>query len=149
MGHDGRYGRVTTERKGIPDDEPVFVIRAQDALACPLISAYFELCAGHGASAAHQRAVEEAYTRFADWQEAHAGQVRLPEDVQVEWAARKTGVRRPAPEEEAVASFSLAEVADAALNRAEHLAHVVNDVQSSDLVNALRRRWAELAGEAL
>jgi hypothetical protein len=74
---------------------------------------------------------------------------RLLEDVQAEWVARKTGVRRPAPEEEAVASFSLAEVADAALNRAEHLAHVVNDVQSSDLVNALRRRWAELAGEAL
>jgi len=79
MGYDGKYGRVTTERKEIPDDEPVIVIRAQDALACPLVSAYFELCVRRGAGEEHRRAVEQAYTRFADWQEAHAGQVRLPD----------------------------------------------------------------------
>lgn len=85
MGYDGKYGRVTTERKDIPDDEPVIVIRAQDALACPLISAYFDLCERNEAGAGHRSAVEQTYTRFADWQEAHAGQVKTPDTLPGEY----------------------------------------------------------------
>lgn len=74
---------------------------------------------------------------------------RLLEDVQAELAVRMAREYRSAlPEEEAVAGFSLEDITDAALNRAEHLAHVVSDCQSTDLVNALRRRAEIAAGEA-
>jgi hypothetical protein len=79
MGYDGKYGQVSTERKEIPEDEPVIVIRAQDALACPLITAYFDLCARRGVGPEHQAAVEQTYTVFADWQEAHPDLVKVPD----------------------------------------------------------------------
>lgn len=54
--------------------------------------------------------------------------------------------RHAVPEDEAVAGFSLQDIAGAALDRAEHVAHVVNDIQTWDLVNALRRRLEEVQG---
>lgn len=87
MGYDGKYGRVTVERGTIGEDEPVIVFRAQDALACPLISAYYKLCEGR-ARIEHLAAIEQAYSRFADWQEAHPDQVKVPDTRpgQYEWA---------------------------------------------------------------
>lgn len=41
MAIDNKYGRI--EIPGIPDDEPVFVLRAQDALAVPTICHYSSL----------------------------------------------------------------------------------------------------------
>lgn len=79
MGYSRKHGRVTTERKQVPDDEPVFVIRAADALACPLLSAYYNLCTKNGAAVDHAVSVEAEYTRFADWQEAHPERVKLPD----------------------------------------------------------------------
>ena len=40
MGFDAKYGQVETEKKAIPDDEPVFLIRAQDALAGAIVRYY-------------------------------------------------------------------------------------------------------------
>lgn len=84
MGYSRKHGNVTTERKEIPADEPVFVIRAADALACPLLSAYYNLCCAnaagdHAAMADHTASVEAEYTRFADWQEAHPERVKVPD----------------------------------------------------------------------
>jgi hypothetical protein len=56
MGHDGKYGLVTTEHGNIPDDEPVIVIRARDKNACPAISAYHDLCERNGQPAVPPRA---------------------------------------------------------------------------------------------
>lgn len=81
MGYSDKYGRVTTERKGIPDDEPVLVIRAQDALACPAISAYYMRCEATGADDEHLAAVQATYGRFADWQEAHPERVKQPDTL--------------------------------------------------------------------
>ncbi len=40
MGIDAKYGKIKTEKKTIPDDEPVFLIRAQDALSGPIVRDY-------------------------------------------------------------------------------------------------------------
>jgi hypothetical protein len=85
MGYSRKHGRVTTERKEVPDDEPVFVIRAADALACPLLSAYYNLCGENGAAAEHTASVEAEYTRFADWQEAHPDRVKVPDTLPGEY----------------------------------------------------------------
>jgi hypothetical protein len=79
MGTSTKYGKIMTERGGIPLSEPVFLIRAQDALACPAISAYYQLCVKKGAAQEHLSGVEQAYNAFADWQEAHADQVKTPD----------------------------------------------------------------------
>jgi hypothetical protein len=79
MGFDGKYGQVTTERKDIPADEPVIVIRAKDKLAAIVIGMYADLCMVAGLSDEHQGAVAATTRRFLDWQEAHPGQVKLPD----------------------------------------------------------------------
>lgn len=42
MTNASKYGRVTTEKKAIPEDEPVFVLRAQDILAADTLGFYAE-----------------------------------------------------------------------------------------------------------
>lgn len=63
-----KYGRVTTERKEIPESEPVFLLRAQDRLAPLTIAQYRQLCAEHGASRAHLDEIEDLMHQFEDWQ---------------------------------------------------------------------------------
>jgi len=38
-----KYGRVTTEKKVLPPEEPVFILRAQDLLAADTLGFYAEL----------------------------------------------------------------------------------------------------------
>lgn len=85
MGYSTKYGRIATERKEIPDDEPVFVIRAADALACPLLSAYYSLCGKNGAAVTHLATAEAEYARFADWQELHPERVKVPDTLPGEY----------------------------------------------------------------
>ena len=40
MGIDAKYGQIETKKGEIPDDEPVFLIRAQDALAGAIVRYY-------------------------------------------------------------------------------------------------------------
>jgi len=41
MGLDGKYGKVTLEKKpNVPDAEPLFVLRAQDKLAAGAVKFY-------------------------------------------------------------------------------------------------------------
>jgi hypothetical protein len=79
MATEQKYGRATVERGTIGGDEPVFIIRAKDALACPAISAYWQLCEVNHADAAHLDGVGAAYTAVADWQEAHPDLVKRPD----------------------------------------------------------------------
>lgn len=43
MASENKYGQVTTERKQIPLNEPVFLLRAQDRLACQAVRYYAKL----------------------------------------------------------------------------------------------------------
>jgi hypothetical protein len=79
MGYDGKYGKVATEHGDIPDDEPVIVFRAQDRLSVSVLRAYFELCRVAGSPQRHLSLVSGTIRRFTDWQEAHPGQLKVPD----------------------------------------------------------------------
>ena len=40
MSHDTKYGKITTEHKTIPPDEPCFLLRGQDELAWRAVEYY-------------------------------------------------------------------------------------------------------------
>jgi hypothetical protein len=66
MAEAGKYGRVKTERKEIPEDEPVFLLRGQDKLASDAVRMYAALrrAAGDVSGANHCEAmarIMEAY----------------------------------------------------------------------------------------
>jgi hypothetical protein len=69
MAIDAKYGRV--EIPGIPDDEPVFILRAQDATAPDAVSLYRGLARAAGASGDHLNAIERARGILVRWQQEH------------------------------------------------------------------------------
>jgi hypothetical protein len=79
MAHDAKYGRVTTEKKDIPDDEPVFLIRAQDEGAVSAINGYAEVAYSVGASDAFVEWVRTIADEIRDWQEEHRDRVKVPD----------------------------------------------------------------------
>lgn len=68
MGYDGKYGRVTTEFGNIPDNEPVLVFRAQDALLPQVLHAYYGLAATAGSPEKHLDLILAAKARVKEWQ---------------------------------------------------------------------------------
>lgn len=58
----------------IPDDEPVFVLRAKDWCALPALMAYSELVTDD----AHRRAVEARIEQFREFSETHSREMKLP-----------------------------------------------------------------------
>jgi hypothetical protein len=79
MGYDGKYGQVSTERKDIPDDEPVIVIRAQDGLSLRVLEFYRDLVTLTECGQEHRSAVAATYARFEAWQVAHPERVKAPD----------------------------------------------------------------------
>jgi hypothetical protein len=64
MAISGKYGKI--EIRGVGDDEPVFVLRAQDRLAPHAIEMYGALAESHGSPAAKGVAAEaEAFRKWA------------------------------------------------------------------------------------
>ena len=43
MGEDGKYGKITTERGGISEGEPCFILRGQDIFAAHVVRIYAAL----------------------------------------------------------------------------------------------------------
>jgi hypothetical protein len=78
MAQENKYGKITTERGSIPEDEPVFLLRAQDVAALPTLGDYLENCRAAGASQAHMDGISSAIHRFHDWQESHTAKVPGP-----------------------------------------------------------------------
>lgn len=80
MGTSAKHGRVSAERAVIPDDEPVFVLRASDALAVDTLSAYLRLALRHtGMDGDHITAVTHTRNVFERWQAANEDQVKTPD----------------------------------------------------------------------
>jgi hypothetical protein len=80
MAIDGKYGKVTFEKAPytpIPDDEPVFILRAQDERAPDAIVEYAEDCREAGCPKEHISAIYEAHRRFIEWQANHP--TKLPD----------------------------------------------------------------------
>lgn len=75
MAIDRKYGRVTTERGTIGDDEPVVIFRAQDALLPQLLVEYLRLCEAAGSPDRHLQLVRGTRDEVIDWQQKHHHQV--------------------------------------------------------------------------
>ena len=67
MGFDLKYGKVTLEKKVIPDEEPVFVFRAQDALATGVIAHYLGLLIQQSAPGNMIDLVRQQFENFVLW----------------------------------------------------------------------------------
>lgn len=80
MGYDWKYGRVTTERGDIGEDEPVFVIRARDRAAVDAIeTGYINAADAHGARDELLDVVRERVQEIRDWQAAN--KTKVPDTV--------------------------------------------------------------------
>jgi hypothetical protein len=77
MAVDLKYGRVTVENTpGTPfgEDEPVFIIRAQDKAAIDGIMGYFDAAADAGAEFTPEQQ-SAVYGHFVEWRETHETKV--------------------------------------------------------------------------
>jgi hypothetical protein len=79
MGYEGKYGKVTTEHGSIPDDEPVILFRARDALTPPLLDSYYALCKAAGSPQRHLDMIETTRLAFVEWQEKNGSRVPASE----------------------------------------------------------------------
>jgi hypothetical protein len=75
MAIDRKYGRVTTERGDIGEDEPVVVFRAQDQLLPELLAAYRRMCEDAGSPRHHLDGITETQGVVLGWQATHRTQV--------------------------------------------------------------------------
>lgn len=81
MAQAGKYGYIApgdlTNGSDIPPEEPVFLLRAQDALAVQTLAAYFDLTQDAGCT--DEFAAEIAGTRaaFIEWQRTHG--IKIPD----------------------------------------------------------------------
>jgi hypothetical protein len=71
MALSGKYGKLSIPRIG--EEEPVFLLRAQDKLTEPAIEMYRVLATSHGCQIAN--AVQKEIERFRQWQ----GKKKLPD----------------------------------------------------------------------
>lgn len=77
MAEAGRYGTVHVD--GIPDDEPIFILRGQDMLTATGIRGYVSNCrlAGVKDTSYLERTLNRA-DEISDWQDANRDRVKLP-----------------------------------------------------------------------
>ena len=80
MARDGKYGDI--EIPGIPDDEPIFVLRAQDVLAIPTLVRYenFRINVENDTPTQEWLAdLEAQIERFGEWAKQHADKMKVPD----------------------------------------------------------------------
>ncbi|MFC3453985.1 hypothetical protein [Amycolatopsis speibonae] len=75
MAIDTKYGRVTLENGTIGEDEPVFVLRGQDALAPEVLAEYRRLCVVAGSPSKHLDGIDAATSAVVEWQQNNRTQV--------------------------------------------------------------------------
>lgn len=66
MAMEGKYGQLTVERKELPKDEPVFLLRGQDKFAAQVVQYYAELREKAGDRNGAEECRKQAQ-RMADW----------------------------------------------------------------------------------
>lgn len=87
MAIDGKYGRVTLEHSTIGDDEPVVVMRAQDALMVDVLIFYKELCRRKHSPDRHLRLIEKTIATVRAWQKSNP--TKIPESLPLEPPSRE------------------------------------------------------------
>lgn len=82
MAIDGKYGHVTFEHAPhtpIPDDEPVFILRAQDEVAPDAVEDYAYTSRDRGSPESHVNAVLAAAADMRAWQLNNSDRVKVPD----------------------------------------------------------------------
>lgn len=74
MAQDRKYGQV--EVPGIPDDEPIFILRAQDKSTPQVINQYADTSLTNGSPSEHAAAARRIATDMRDWQASHPDRVK-------------------------------------------------------------------------
>lgn len=75
MAQENKYGKITVEHGSIPEDEPVFLLRAQDVAAIGAIQEYLDLCVQAGSPPQHIEGIDAAIARFANWRSEHGSKI--------------------------------------------------------------------------
>lgn len=76
----GKYGRVTTSRKVLHPDEPVFILRATDRQAPGTVEDYAFRCEAAGCDKHHVRSAVERAEHMRAWQAMHPNLVKVRAD---------------------------------------------------------------------
>lgn len=75
MAIDMKYGRVTLQYGSVPDDEPVVVFRARDALLPELLAFYALFCTRAGSPRGHLDLINDRREQIEAWQRNHETQI--------------------------------------------------------------------------
>lgn len=68
----GDFESVDFEKPAIPQDEPVFILRARDMFALQTIVAYRKACYDGGCHAGHINAIDERFQQFDNYAKTHS-----------------------------------------------------------------------------
>jgi len=82
MAQDRKYGKITVEKEPhtpLPDDEPVFLIRAQDLASVSTIQFYREQAQKAGAPEEFLDSLGEVQNDFMKWQRENVNRVKTPD----------------------------------------------------------------------
>lgn len=75
MGISAKYGRITTEKGDIPEDEPVFLFRASDKTLPTILSRYYGMCQEMGTTAEQLQFLDKAIHDIVAWQASNFTEV--------------------------------------------------------------------------
>ena len=80
MAIDLKYGRIVLadHPDHIPDDEPVIVFRAQDALLPDMLRHYEQRCRQEGSPERHLDRTRQSLHEISGWQADHPNSVKTP-----------------------------------------------------------------------
>jgi len=80
VGDDVKYGRITTERKDIPDDEPVILFRGQDIFTPQVALAYLAILEKNNLGQTPLAGLmRRGLARVQQWQGEHPDRIKIPD----------------------------------------------------------------------
>jgi hypothetical protein len=77
--HDPKAEKAARKAYGIPEDEPIFVLRAQDKLSTRIVARYRNDAATADLPLEFMADLDETVNSFANWQTDNADKVKLPD----------------------------------------------------------------------
>lgn len=77
MAKDAKYGSI--EIPGVPDDEPVFVLRAKDVLSYGAIMNYQSMAVSRRCPEEFIGGLDNVLETFAEWADTNADKMKVPD----------------------------------------------------------------------
>ena len=77
--HDVQHYPEIKRLLSIPEDEPIFILRAQDEISVETIAGYSELAAEAGADRNFLDGMASVAMQFADWRASNRDRVKIPD----------------------------------------------------------------------